>query len=405
MLSRFARLYFEGFIGLQRNIWVLALSMFVNRSGAMVLLFISLYITNDLHFGLEDAGLALSLYGTGSVLGSLAGGWLTDRFHFFYVMIGSLVVSGLLILLLLVTTSLQVVYVIVFFYALSADVFRPANSAAIAIFSTPENRTRSVSLVRLAINLGFSVGPAIGGFIALHAGYHWLFAVDTMTSLGAAAMLFFYLPHDLAAHPKVRKAAENEAPTGSAYADGLYLIFIMLVAIYGVCFFQIFASIPQFLSKIGHFNEDVIGLLMALNGVIVVLVEMPLITQLQKQNRPFFYIITGAVCIPVSFVFLAIGGHLLAFATLYIVVVSFSEILTMPFMMNFSLSRAGAARYGQYTALYSTAWGIANILAPFAGLQLAAEIGFKGMFYFIMALSLVVVAGFFFLNRKLNLPA
>ncbi len=399
-MKRFYQLYFEGFMGLQRNIWVLAISMFVNRSGAMVLLFISLYITNDLHFGIEDAGMALSVYGIGSVLGSFAGGWLTDRFHFFYVMIGSLVVSGLLILLLLLTHNLLLIYSIVFCYAFTADIFRPANSAAIGIFSDVENRTRSVSLVRLAINLGFSVGPAIGGFIAFHAGYSWLFIVDTITSLGAAALLYFYLPHDVAAHPKTRKMATSSVAPLSAYKDKTYLLFIILVAAYGVCFFQIFTSIPQYLSKVGKHNEDVIGLLMALNGFIVVLIEMPLITQLQKQNRPFFYIILGAVCVPVSLVFLLLGGQYIVLAISYILIISFSEILAMPFMMNFSISRAGSSSLGQYTALYAMAWGVSNILAPVAGLQVAALIGFDAMFLFIIILSVAVAAGFFFLNKK-----
>jgi len=400
-MKRLYQLYFEGFIGIQRNIWVLAISMFVNRSGAMVLLFISLYITNDLHFGIEDAGMALSIYGIGSVFGSFAGGWLTDRFHFFQVMIGSLVVSGLLILLLLFTSKLWLVYAIVFGYAFTADIFRPANSAAIGIFSDADNRTRSVSLVRLAINLGFSVGPAIGGFIAFHAGYSWLFIVDTITSLGAAAMLYFYLPHDVAAHPKTRKSMPSSGSQISAYQDTTYLLFIFLVAAYGVCFFQIFASIPQYLSKVGKHNEDVIGLLMAFNGLIVVLIEMPLITQLQKQNRPFFYIIAGAVCVPLSFVFLLLGGQYILLATAYILVISFSEILAMPFMMNFSISRAGSSSLGQYTALYAMAWGISNILAPVAGLQVAARIGFDGMFLFIIFLSVIVVVGFWFLSKKL----
>ena len=66
---------------------------------------------------------------------------------------------------------------IIFSYALTADIFRPANSTAIAEYSS-ENRTRSVSLIRLAINLGFSVGPAIGGFVALYLGFYKMAVCD-----------------------------------------------------------------------------------------------------------------------------------------------------------------------------------------------------------------------------------
>ena len=141
----------------------------------MVLLFTSLYMTRDLHFTIAEAGVVMSFYGIGSVLGSYAGGWLTDRKNFYDIMILSLISSGLILLLLLLVTSPVMLAAVIFIYAFTADLFRPANAAAIAAYSTSENRTRSVSLVRMAINLGFSVGPAAGGFIALYFGYKWLF--------------------------------------------------------------------------------------------------------------------------------------------------------------------------------------------------------------------------------------
>jgi predicted MFS family arabinose efflux permease len=162
--------YLRSFSGLQRNIWVLSVSMLINRSGSMVLMFSSLYLTRDLGFSMETAGIILSFYGIGSVLGSFAGGWLTDRFHHYRIMMVSLIGSGLILFLLFWVESQIGISIVMFMYAFVADVFRPANSSAIGIFSTPENRTRSVSLVRLAVNLGFSIGPAAGGFIALATG-------------------------------------------------------------------------------------------------------------------------------------------------------------------------------------------------------------------------------------------
>src|SRR5205085_5870144 len=100
----------------------------------------------------------------------------------------------LVLLLMLVVTSQLYLSIVIFLYAFMADMFRPAHSAAIAAYSTPQNRTRSVSLSRLAINLGFSVGPAIGGVIALYLGYKWLFVIDALSGVAAAAMLYFYLP-------------------------------------------------------------------------------------------------------------------------------------------------------------------------------------------------------------------
>ncbi len=145
----------------------------------------------------------------------------------------------------------------------------------------------------------------------------------------------------------------------SAYRDGKYLFFILLVALYGICFFQIVATIPQFFSKQCHYSEDTIGWLLAINGLIVVLVEMPLVTALQRQKNIFRFIIGGTLCIPVAFAMLLIGHCVLIWPVIYIIILSFSEIFAMPFMMNHALSQPLKERQGQYAALYSIAFGIA----------------------------------------------
>ncbi|MBA3648772.1 MAG: hypothetical protein H0W62_09510 [Chitinophagales bacterium] len=98
-------LYRQAFSNLQHNIWILSISMFINRSGSMVLLFTSLYLTKELHFSIGEAGFIMSFYGMGSILGSYAGGWLTDRTNYFYIMLVSLISSGLILFLMLVATT------------------------------------------------------------------------------------------------------------------------------------------------------------------------------------------------------------------------------------------------------------------------------------------------------------
>jgi predicted MFS family arabinose efflux permease len=398
-MYRILDLYRGAFTNIQPNIWILSISMFINRSGSMVLLFTSLYLTRDLHFTIGQAGVALSFYGVGSVLGSYAGGWLTDRRNFFDIMIFSLVSSGLILLLLLVTTSPFFITLIIFVYAFTADMFRPANSKAIAAYSTPENRTRSVSLVRLAINLGFSLGPAAGGFVALYLGYKWLFVIDSLTGFAAAIMLFIYLPRQKD-EPKDSGSAVLDDHSTSAYRDWPYLFFILMVAFYGICFFQLFASVPQYFNRECHYNEDTIGLLLGLNGLLVVLIEMPLVAALEKDKRIFRFIIAGALCIPVAMAALLFGKGMMVWAIVYTLIITISEIFAMPFMMNYALSRPGKERQGQYSALYSISYGLANIAAPLLGLGIASRYGFDSMFYFFIGLGLFTAAGFYIINKK-----
>src|SRR3954470_271021 len=292
-MYRILNLYKESFSNLQPTVWMLSLVTFINRSGSMVLLFTSLYLTNELHFPIVEAGICMSFYGVGSVLGAYTGGWLTDRSDTTLIMIFSLLSSGIILLFILIAKTPVSISIVIFLYSFTADMFRPAIGKAMAEFSSAENRTRSVSLMRLAINLGFSVGPALGGLLAMYAGYKWLYLIDAATSFAAGAILFFCLPK---AHKnKVKQEKVIASKESSAYRDRQYLFFILMVTIYGTCFFQLFASVPQYFNKQCHYNEDTIGILMGLNGLLVVLLEMPLITALEKKQKNVFrYIIIGS---------------------------------------------------------------------------------------------------------------
>ncbi|HPD53081.1 MAG TPA: MFS transporter [Bacteroidia bacterium] len=392
-------LYRHAFSNLNRNIWILSLAMFINRSGSMVLLFTTLYMTRDLHFSIAEAGFVMSFYGMGSVLGSYLGGWLTDRKNHFDIMVSALISSGLILLSLLVITTPAGMAAVIFIYALAADSFRPANAAAIAEYSTPENRTRSVGLMRLAVNLGFAVGPAVGGFVALYLGYRWLFVIDACTGFLAALMLFLYLPRPATIPGRHKNEVLADSST-SAYRDLRYLFFIALVAVYGTIFFQIFASIPQYFKTVSGYDEDRIGLLMALNGILVVIIEMPLIAKLEKSKKIFRFIVIGVFCLPAAFALLYFGQHRLSFAILYTFVITLSEIFAMPFMMNYALSRPKKERQGQYSALYSIAYGIATIAAPSLGLGIADRYGFDRLFVILIVSSLFLSLGFLWMAGK-----
>lgn len=393
-------LYSKAFTNLDRNVWILAFAMFVNRTGSMVLLFTSLYLTEELKFTLAQAGIALSFYGAGSILGSFAGGWLTDRKNYFDVMVFSLISSGLILPTILLTTNLSLISFIIFSYAFCADMFRPAMSAGIALYSTPENRTRSVSLIRLAINLGFSLGPLIGGVVAFYFGYKPLMIIDGLTSIITAVFVIRYVSRKSAA--KQISVEEHRSNSKSVYRDFEYLFFILMVALYGVCFFQLFASVPQYLTRVWNYNEIEMSIVLILNGLIVVLVEMPLMTVLENHKRIFGFILIGALCVPAALAILILGNGWFPVILLYTLVITFSEILAMPFMMNFTLSRPSKSRRGEYAALYSIAFGIANVCAPLAGLGIADLYGFNVMFMILISLGLVNTLGLWILKKRLE---
>ena len=100
MLTHTVRLYRNSFSGLSRDIWMLSLVMLVNRAGTMVIPFMTVYLTQELHFTLAQAGYVMSSFGAGSILGALLGGRLTDKVGYYPTQFWTLFLSGLLFLAL-----------------------------------------------------------------------------------------------------------------------------------------------------------------------------------------------------------------------------------------------------------------------------------------------------------------
>lgn len=400
-MKKIIKLYTASFSGLSHQVWILAFANMVNRAGSMVLSFMALYLVKDQGLSMTEGAQALSVYGVGSILGSYSGGWLSDRVHFKTIQIGSLLGSAFLLLPLMFITNYYFILGNIFLFALVADVFRPANTVAVSHFSKIENRTRSFSLMRLAYNVGFSIGPAMGGLVAGFLGYKWLWFIDAMTCVFAAFIIFKYLPDQ---NPDIVEPLTDKVETPSvgisAYKDRNYLLFIFFTAIYGICFFQLFTSVPLYYAQNLKYSEWLIGLLLGLNGLLVVIMEMPIVSLLQGYRRFMIIISIGVLSMALSFAFLLTGSSWIIWPILYIFFSTLSEVFAMPFMMNYSISRAHPSRVGQYVALYSIAYGIAHILGPLFGLKIAEIYSFQTLFISLIGTSILLSFGFFTLRRK-----
>ncbi len=398
MVKKIIDIYADSFSGLSKSIWLLSLIMLINRAGAMVLPFMTLYLTKDLGFTLTAAGWVMAAYGVGSITGAYVGGYLTDKYGYYHIQLYSLLFSVFFLLALVFITDYYAILCTVFGFALISDTLRPANSVAIAAYSAPENRTRSFSLMRFAINLGFSIGPALGGIVAGTLGFRWIFLIDAVTCLIAAYILYRYLPFNRSSVPE--KKTETTVTGRSAYKDSQYLAFIFLVALYGIAFFQLFTSVPVYWQQEWCFSETKIGLILALNGLIIVMLEMPFVRSLEHITRYMIMSSIGSVLLVLSFLVLIGGWISIVPAIIFIILMSFSEMFTMPFMTNYAVSRPTEDRRGQYMALYSMAYGVAHIVAPLGSLLIADQYGFYTLYLGLIVLSIVMALAFYSLRRR-----
>ncbi len=397
-LHRAYRYYLGSFSGLSREVWILALITFVNRAGTMVVPFMSLYLTKDMGLSLEEVGWVMSSFGAGSVVGSWLGGKLADKLGFYDVMIGTLFTSGLAFI------GLQYVYgfwpfcIGVFFLLVLSDAFRPAMFVAIRAYARVENRTRAVTLIRLAINLGFSMGPAIGGLIIAGIGYSGLFWVDGITCLVAMVMMYFGLPR-----AKARK--DNDATRSialrSPYRDGPYLYFLLTVVLICIPFLQYFSTVPLFYNEVHGLDEFNIGLLLGVNGALIFLAEMPLIKYCEDRGfERMRILIISVLLIALSFVVLNVFPHI-AFLWIGMLFMTVGEMLNFPFMNRFAFDRAEQGRTGAYMGLFTISWSVAHIIGHTLGLNLVARFGYTTTWYVFTAMLLIAMGMLVVLKRMM----
>jgi predicted MFS family arabinose efflux permease len=396
MFASFIQLYKQAYNGLSANSWYLSIVMLINRSGTMVVPFMSIYCIQQLHFSIVQAGIIMALFGAGSIFGAFVGGKLTDKIGFYDLQVAALLSGGVLFFILGYQHTFLTLSIGTFVLSFCNESFRPANSTAIAHYSGDDNKTRSYSLNRLAVNLGWAVGGALGGFLASY-NYHLLFWVDGGTNLFAAVLLLTLMPRSKVA--KTIKKRDTTVISSSAYNDKVYLIFIVLSALFGMCFFQFFIMQPVFYKIRWHFSEQFIGFLLALNGVLIAVIEMVLVHNLEGKRHGLIYISSGILLGSFGFILLNLVPPTAIAAIIIVVIITFSEMLSMPFMNSFWISRTTEYNRGEYAALYTMSWSAAQVLAPFVGGEVIAYGGFNLLWWVLGGLSIIAATGYLFLYR------
>lgn len=401
-MKKLASIYINSYRGLEPSVWLLSVVMLVNRMGTMVLPFMTLYLTEDKGISIGKAGIVLTVFGLGTVCGGFIGGKLTDKLNFYFIQLFALLGGGIMFIILGQMMNYTAICIATFMLSLINESFRPANAAAIAHYSKDQNTTRSFTLNRLAINLGWAVGGALGGFVASKS-YHLLFWIDGLTNISAAILLWLLLAPS---KNKDSKANKEALPIKhSAYKDKVFLVFIILNTLFACCFFQIFTTIPVYFKQDLFLNEEQIGIVMALNGLIIAVFEMVLIHNLEGRRELLTYINMGIVLVGMGFIALNILPGTFSLALIFITFITFGEIVGMPFMTTFWVKRTTAANRGQYAGLNTMSWAIAQIAGPGLGAQIAQRYGFNTLWWVLGVIFAIMVIGYRWLQLKIRKTA
>lgn len=373
----------------------------------MVLPFLTLYLTGQFGWSPAAAGRMLALYGAGAIGGSFLGGWAADRWSPVVVQQFSLVGTGVGFLALTRLSSEHAFGIAMVMISLVAEMYRPALLAAAGKDVPAEVRGRSMGLLRLAVNAGMSIGPAVGGLLAT-VNYDLLFVADACTCWAAATVLFLARRRAArrAARPGQLPAVETDAgtssPVGSPWRDGPFLAFLGLALVLAIVFFQINGTFPLYLHHEYGLSEAGIGGLLGLNALIVVACEMLILHRVERLS-PLAVIGPGAFLLCLGFALLPIGrGALFAAGT--VVVWTVGEMLTLPLANIFVAARAGPGRAGRYIGAYTMAFSTAFLIAPALGLSVYGRFGGRVLWGAAGAVGIALWLGFRALERVLASP-
>lgn len=393
--------YINNFKGFTREVWILALITFINRAGTMVLPFLSKYLKENLHFTYGEVGWIMVAFGLGSMLGSWMGGKLTDKIGFYKIMIFSLFTSGILFFILQYITTFWGLCFGMFIIMAISDMFRPAMFVSLSVYAKPENRVRALSLVRLAVNLGFTAGPTLGGLIILGMGYQGLFWVDGSSCIIAILIFAFYIKEKKRTPVAIDDSVAKIAPT-SIYKDKPFWMLLFISFITAMVFFQLFTTLPLYHNEKFGLTEFQTGMLLSINGLLVFLLEMPLVGFLErKKANKVRNIAYGSLCIAAGYYILLLDSWV-GILTISIILLTFGEIFSFPFTNAVALNRAPKGQEGQYMGLYTMSFSLAHIASSKTGLEIIGHYGYPINWFIMGSLGILAVLCCVWLNKMMH---
>lgn len=371
----------------------------------MIMPFMTKYLHDSFSFNFNEIGWMMACIGVGSLFGSWIGGKFTDKMGFYTIMLISLFLTGFGIIGLMFLYDFKEICIGLFLVTAIADMYKPAMYVAVSNFTNKENRTRALALVRLAVNLGIVSGPVIAGLLIKKGNYDYLFWIDGITCLIAITVFMFLIDESkfYKARKEVLKKKEHIATnTKNVIQDKNYAIFLIGSFLTAFLFFQLFTTIPLYNTEKFNLNEMQIGMLLALNGLIIFLFELPLISHLERKH------IETTKIILLGSVFMASGFFSLVFSRsvmgliISIALITFGQILLFSFSNTFAFTRAIKGHEGRYMAMYTMSFSAAQILSPKIGFSVITSFSYISNWLLMGFIGLIGIYLYYILDKNIK---
>jgi MFS family permease len=371
---------------LPRAFWALWVCQLVNRLGSFVQPFLVLYLTHDRNLSAGTAGAVAAAVGAGTVVAQLVGGSLSDRVGRRLTMLICFFGTAAALILLGSARSMAMIWATAFLVGLLGDLFRPAVQATVADLLQPGDRVRAYGLLFWAINLGFSISTVSAGALA-SLGYGLLFWLNAGTSVVAGFVIWTMVPES-------RPVPDAEAPRrgllGVAFRDPVFLLMMLIEVGYATVYFQGYSTLPLAMSDDG-LSSKIYGLVIALNGVVIVLIQPFLGRWLAGLDRPKL-LATSMLVVGLGFGLGAVAHSWWTYG-LSVVVWTIGEIGFSAVVGAVFADLAPVDLRGRYLGLSGMAFGVGTVVGPLAGTNALEYFGPTATWIGCAVLGAVVFAG------------
>ena len=350
---------FENLRTLPRPAWILFGGTFINRFGTFVMPFLAIYMTRN-GFTPAQAGLAVSSYGAGHIIASMIGGHLADRIGRRYTIALSMFLSAVSMLALSQARTFPLILGLAFTVGMVGELYRPAASALLGDLVPAEQRVAAFGMYRFAINLGFAAGPATAGFLA-NKSFFYIFAGDAVTSFVYGLVALIALPHGNRSSGEGERAGEGVIV---ALRHRAFVYFLLGTLCMAWVEFQFHSTFPLHIAKLGY-SPSAYGMLLSINGVLIVLFELVLIAWTQRlPPQPLIALGYGLTGIGFALTGLAAGIPMLV---VMMVVTTVGEMIFAPVTGAYVSSLAPERYRGRYMGLWHSMFSFGMVLGPAMG--------------------------------------
>jgi len=394
-----------------RPVRLLLVGTLVNKLGTFIVPYLTLVLLRNFHMRPGEAARLLFAYGAGSVVSVLAGGVITDRFGRRRTLLVSLFGSGVLAVAMGLAPSARFFVPLLVAFGFIADLYRPAASAIIGDLLPSSERASGFAGLRMAVNLGWASGTAIGGLLA---DWDWrlLFLGDGLTTLAYGVLVYWVIPETrpqsvvLPSGPAgtvsaVGSMAARRGPT-NPLRDGVFLATTAAGFLFTFVFCCNLSIFPLTVTGSARYPAVVYGLLAALNGVLVAFFEISITGHL-KPFRRLRLAALGCFLATVGFGMIGLVMHW-AWFVLAVLVFTAGEILASPQQMSFIADWAPPEARGRYLSLYQANWSIAFAVNPAITLPLHAALGERAFWGLMPLVSIPGVFVLLHLDRTADRP-